>query len=58
MLKKWRFMSELSLREAAEEMGISTPTLSRIERGDSMDGTTLVKILHWLLDDRSATDET
>ncbi len=42
-------MSELGIREAAAELGISPATLSRIERGESMDGATLAKILHWLL---------
>jgi transcriptional regulator with XRE-family HTH domain len=49
ILRKWRLMSDLTVRDAAKEIGISSPTLSRIEQGISMDGTTLAKILRWML---------
>jgi transcriptional regulator with XRE-family HTH domain len=49
VLKKWRQMSDLTVRQAAKEIGITFPTLSRIEKGISMDGTTLAKILCWML---------
>jgi transcriptional regulator with XRE-family HTH domain len=42
-------MSDLTEREAAKELGVSLSTLSRIERGEAMDGVTLAKILAWLL---------
>ncbi len=41
-------MADLTVREAAKEIGISAPTLSRVERGYAMDGTTLATILRWL----------
>ena len=40
LLKSWRAVTDLSIREAAAEIGISTPTLSRIERGEEMNGDT------------------
>jgi len=49
VLKKWRRMSDIGVREAAKEIGISHGTLSRIERGEAMDGNTLAKILVWLV---------
>lgn len=49
VLKKWRRMSDIGVREAAKEIGVSHGTLSRIERGEAMDGNTLAKILRWLL---------
>ena len=49
VIRKWRAMSELGVREVAKEIGISHGTLSRIERGEAMDGLTLTKILIWLL---------
>jgi transcriptional regulator with XRE-family HTH domain len=47
------------VRELATEIGISIATLSRIERGHAMDAATLMKVLNWLLQDKSAdTKET
>ena len=51
VLKKYRAMSEKSVRDMAQEIGISFATLSRIERGEGMDGTTLSKILTWLMEE-------
>lgn len=48
VIRKWRKMSDIGIREAAKEIGVSHGTLSRIERGEVMDGKTLVKILVWL----------
>lgn len=48
VIRKWRKMSDVGIREAAKEIGVSHGTLSRIERGEVMDGKTLVKILAWL----------
>lgn len=42
-------MSDLGVREAAAEVGLSSATLSRIERGEAMDGQTLATVLRWLL---------
>lgn len=50
LLKKWRIMNELGLRDMAKDLGVSTSTLSRIERGENMDGASLAKILKWLLE--------
>ena len=49
VLRKWRLMRDLTVREAAKVMGLSVATLSRIERGENMDGAVLAKILTWLL---------
>ncbi len=38
VLRKWRRASDLNVREAAVILGISHGTLSRIERGEKMDG--------------------
>lgn len=48
VIRRWRKMSDIGIREAAQEIGVSHGTLSRIERGEPMDGMTLVKILLWL----------
>lgn len=49
ILRLWRKMADLGIREAAQEMGISPATLSRVERGGDVDGKTLAKILMWQL---------
>lgn len=49
LLKSWRAVADLSIRDAAKEIGVSTPTLSRIERGEEMNGQTLAKILTWMM---------
>lgn len=48
VIRKWRKMSDIGVREAAKEIGVSHGTLSRIERGEPMEGRTLAKLLEWL----------
>lgn len=48
VLRKWRRASDLSLKDASLKMGVTLNTLSRIERGEAMDGKTLARILAWL----------
>jgi transcriptional regulator with XRE-family HTH domain len=48
VLRRWRKMSDMGIREAAAEIGVSHGTLSRIERGEEMSGSTLAKVLGWL----------
>lgn len=45
----YRTINHLNVRTLAREIGISYPTLSRIERGNGCDSATLTKILTWLL---------
>ncbi len=49
IIKGWRESENLGIREAAKKVGVSAPTLSRIENGKPVDGQTLIKILDWLL---------
>lgn len=49
ILRKWRRAEDIGVREAAKQIGVTHGTLSRIERGEMMDGATLAKILVWLL---------
>ena len=48
VLEKWRWAQKITFRDAAKSIGISYPTLNRIERGEAMDGKTLARILQWL----------
>jgi transcriptional regulator with XRE-family HTH domain len=49
-IRKKRTNERLSLRELAEATKLKIPTLSRIERGDSMDieSSTLLALCRWL----------
>jgi transcriptional regulator with XRE-family HTH domain len=52
IMRHWRKSQKVTLQNAAEEIGVSLPTLSRVERGAvAMEGKTLAKILAWLLGD-------
>ena len=51
VVRLWRRTSDLSLMEAAAQIGLTLPTLSRIERGEPMDGKTLGIVLRWLLEE-------
>lgn len=48
LLRDWRDMNRMTLRDAAKEIGVSTPTLSRIEHDQGMDGKTLATIFVWM----------
>jgi transcriptional regulator with XRE-family HTH domain len=48
VLKKYRLFKEMTLRELAEEIGVSAPTMLRLERGKAPDARTLMLILNWL----------
>jgi transcriptional regulator with XRE-family HTH domain len=48
LLANRRSQKDLSLREAAAEIGVSAPTLQRLEAGQLPNATTLMKIAQWL----------
>lgn len=48
LITNWRFIKKYSLRDAAEEMGLSASSLLRIEKGKVPDGETLIKLINWL----------
>jgi transcriptional regulator with XRE-family HTH domain len=48
LLENKRGQACLSLRDAAEEIGISAPTLQRIEAGQAPTASTLLKLAQWL----------
>ena len=50
MLRLYRTINRSSLRAVAAQVGISTPTLLRIETGQpGLDAETLLKLWAWLL---------
>ena len=48
LITNWRFIKKYSLRDAADEMGLSPSSLLRIEKGKVPDGETLIKLVNWL----------
>jgi len=50
LLRGWRHHEEMSVREAAERVGIPPSTYQRVEKGYPMSGETLDVVLRWLLE--------
>lgn len=48
LLVTYRAQRGIGIRELAKEVGVSSATLSRVERGHAMDATTLIQIWTWL----------
>lgn len=48
MVKFKRQAKHLGLRELFKECGVSIATLSRFERGHSLDAETFLKLIEWL----------
>jgi transcriptional regulator with XRE-family HTH domain len=47
LIKEWRTAKGLNVRAAAKLIGVSHGTLSRIERGEKVDGVTMIKLIIW-----------
>lgn len=48
LIRDWRAMQRMGVRECAKDIGLSSATLNRIENGGAMDGRTMVKLFVWL----------
>lgn len=48
LVKFKRQAQHLGLRELCDQCGVSIPTLSRFERGHSLDAETFLKLVEWL----------
>lgn len=48
LLKVWRVLNKLGVREAAIILKLSSSTISRIENGKPMDQETMVLLINWL----------
>ena len=49
MLRIYRAAKNWTLREVGAAIGITAPTLMRIEQGRQMDAATMLKVWTWLL---------
>ena len=52
VLRQYRWASQQGLRPLSKEIGLSAATLNRIELGKSPDYRSMLKLLHWLLDEQ------
>lgn len=50
VLRKWRIMSDLSLKQVAEMVGVKYVTIHNIESGGKMDSETQLKLIKWLFE--------
>lgn len=57
LLQDHRFTRRLTLRQLAAQIGVSAATISRLEAGRGCDGTTMARLLTWLLAPTSASAE-
>lgn len=49
ILKIYRMIQSIKLKDFAKEIGITHSTLSRLENGRTINGESLSKVLIWLL---------
>ena len=49
LLKIWRAVEDKTTQEAADEIGIAKATFNRLEAGKDVNGTTLSKLINWML---------
>jgi len=50
LLEAWRHHHHMSVREAADRIGIAGSTYARVEKGHPMSGVTMAAILRWMLE--------
>jgi transcriptional regulator with XRE-family HTH domain len=53
LLKAWRHHHHMSVREAAERLGIPPSTYQRVEKGRVASGETFAHIVRWMLEPES-----
>ena len=57
VIKRWHGSTDFSMKEVAEQIGISTTTLTRIEAGKQIpDGATVVRLIQWLFQSEAANE--
>jgi transcriptional regulator with XRE-family HTH domain len=51
LLSLYRYKNDLTVRQMADQLGVSAATVSRIESGKDIDAKTLIKLINWLFGD-------
>lgn len=49
LVRLYRLTKSKTMRDVAEEIGISAPSVMRLEQGRELDAGTFVKVLSWLV---------
>jgi len=57
-LRCYAIVEGLTTTKLADEIGITPRSLTRIERGMDIEGTTVLKLVRWLLDPGTGDDAT
>lgn len=57
VLRKWRIMSELTLKQASEQIGIGPSVLQYVEAGRPPSADTQVQLIRWLFERRQNGNE-
>jgi transcriptional regulator with XRE-family HTH domain len=57
VLKAFRQKHDISLRAFQKQIGISYPTLCRIESGKTMDQASMLKLINWLFNTNCESQE-
>jgi DNA-binding XRE family transcriptional regulator len=52
MVQCWRRRHDMSLSQAAELIGVDRGALHRLEKGDSVNQSTVLQILRWSFDEK------
>ena len=48
LIRLYRSVENINIRDMGSELGISAATLSRLERGYEVDQKTMLKLINWL----------
>jgi transcriptional regulator with XRE-family HTH domain len=48
ILRKWRIVNELSIKDVAGSIGLAPSTLFKIENDAPVDAPTLMRLINWL----------
>jgi transcriptional regulator with XRE-family HTH domain len=49
LIKAWREVNGMGIRDAAKQIGVSSATLSRIENGKELKHKSFLKLFTWII---------
>ena len=54
LIRAWRKDEELSIREAADRIGVDRGALYRLEKGESVNQATILQVLRWAFGEKDS----
>jgi transcriptional regulator with XRE-family HTH domain len=54
LIRAWRKDARLSIREAADRIGVDRGALYRLEKGESVNQATVLQLLHWAFGEKDS----